>query len=376
MCGSQILVISKAFSRKNKRRKIGVCGSILIDVIAATDDELSADAIGEVGSLHIGGCAYNMAYYVRKLGLDVSVFSVLRNRSVLTPFILKKLQKEGIQRRFIKLEDDIDEGIFVAHRVGTDVTRAVTSVCFGTKPIDEKQFRQFVSEVDLVLCDFGLSADQLNVVLSICAEKEVKVFCNGTSDSRIKQLQSIDESKRMFALVMNAKESQSALGDLANNITDENADEIRSICRAENVIITMGSQGMKIVRSDNKVKQLGAVSVAKTSSTVGAGDALTACAAASSISFSRDAVLDISIQGGSQFEADLKNVMPKVLSTEGATSDSHALFDPSVVRYGFRGKTAFKQDPVLLYLKRENWVSVGVMLGIVLTTTFGILSLM
>ena len=365
MFGSRALEISRGFFRKTSGAKFGVIGSILIDVIASTVDESSRDAIGKVGSLNIGGCAYNISFYLRKLDLNVSIYSVLRNKSILTPFILNKLSKEKINRSNIDLRDDVPEGVFVAHQCGEEVERAVTSTCFDVSDLDLHKLESFVQSSDIIICDMGLSAEQLTCVMQYAGKVGKKVICNGTSDSRILHLQKLPSQTRMFALIMNTAECARLLPGLDTLIKEGKFAEIRKSCRAKNIVVTKGKSGMLVISGDDSIQNLPRIDVDNIVSTIGAGDALTACVAATSVDLGIDDPLNLNNLSGLQ--AKMRTIMPIVLAEVGATRNSGDLFDKRVVKFGYFEKP----DSKSFGIEREHWGLVGWITGILLTI-FGI----
>lgn len=354
----------KAFSQKTTRAKIGVVGSILIDIIASTEDEGALDATGKVEALNIGGCAYNISFYLRKLGAQVGIFSAVRDRSPLTPFIIRKLQTEKIDRRWIRFDADVPEGLFVAHKTGTDVTRAVTSTCIDSVSVEPDEISEFVKSYDLIVCDMGLNVDQLGHVLKAGRRYKKHVICNGTSDSRIEKIRHLTNVPPFFALVMNQAESKRLIPNLDELLLNERHGQIRKIAHAKNVIITRGALGMLCIDLDDNIRHYPPVSVREIKSTIGAGDALTACVAMSALDQEENAVLSLDTIG--DFDAHMENIMPIALAEMGATRGSAFLFDRRVVKYGFKER----KDNTFLRVDRGHWA----MAGFALSLTIGLLA--
>lgn len=350
----------RGFFQRKQQPRAGVVGSVLIDIIASTDEENRLDAVGRVATLNIGGCAYNIAYYLRQLKFQVSLFTVLKDRSILTPFIIRKLEREKIGRRFIFFDRDVPEGVFVAHHRGQQVDRAVTSTCVDAADLDLARLEEFISRCDVVACDMGLSVQQLSNVLEGAGRLRKNVICNATSDSRVTRIKGLHADRTMFALVMNADEARCLIPDLDTLLKRKKYSEIRRLAHARNVIITQGADGVICVTSDDELCRYAPINVPNVQSTVGAGDALTACVVASSVSLEPGGVLCLDRLG--DFDSHMRGIMPIVLTQPGATRHSAELFDKGMVAYGYEGK----RDSLLWRIDRAHWALIAAWLSIIL----------
>ena len=348
----------RGYSRKRNRPKIGVIGSVLIDIIAVSNDHTKEDSIGEVASINIGGCAYNISYYLRQLKCRVSILTALKDRSILTPFIISKLRREGIFTNYIIVSEGIREGIFAAHQVGAEVKKAITSTCIDAVDIRQEFLERFVEDCDIVACDLGLDVREIASLLDIARERGLRVICNGTSDARVLRIKALANDKRFYAVVLNRSEISALVPNYQELIDSGSAQSLREQCRADNVIITLGENGMLTVSADNQFKPYPAVQVGEVRSTVGAGDALTACITAACV---RNEYSDIlNIDELDDFAAKFREIMPGVLSVQGATRGSDALFDGSVLSFGFASKTSKNY----LGVDRDVWMVLGIFLGL------------
>lgn len=345
------------FSR-SKQPKIGVIGSVLVDIIATPAQSQKEDSEGNV-SINIGGCAYNICYNLRKLNCKVSLFSVLKDESILTPFILNKLKQEKINHSFVFLDKTVPEGLFVSHAENKSSSKAVTSTCIDKAQLNFEKIRTFISKNDIIACDLGLSSAQLSTIIKICDKKGKKLICNGTSDGRINRITALDEGQKLYAIIMNSSQALTILPNFENLLEEEKYEEILLTSRAKNVIVTKSDKGMIRIDEAGECKRFPASTAPTVVTTIGAGDALTACVATASAGNNSDSFLGQN--SSTRFSSKFNQIMPDVLAEEGATKGSDALFDHGVVTMGYGRKKSHK----VLGIDRDVWMVSGILLAVI-----------
>ncbi|MEL8055452.1 MAG: PfkB family carbohydrate kinase, partial [Pseudomonadota bacterium] len=217
------------------------------------------------------------------------------------------------------------------------VKRAVTSTSIDQVSIDDLNISNFISNKSAIVCDLGMNANQLSVVLDEAGKSSIPVICNGTSDGRISRIQNIYSTTKFYALVMNRSEAKTIIENFSVNYASKNAKNICEQCHASAVVITLSERGMLTLFEDGSVREHPAYSTTSIVSTVGAGDAMTACLTAAVASrISQNDSLEYN-------ELDdcfgkMKRIMPTVLSIEGSTNGCDQLFSEKIVTQGFGKK--------------------------------------
>jgi sugar/nucleoside kinase (ribokinase family) len=320
-----------------------VVGSVLLDVIATYEEDTppnQIDITGVLSAYRIGGTAYNVAYNLRSLGLGVRLMTYLSSRSFATKFFRKKLHDHGLLSEFVGFHSLPIEGAFVAHRRGNIVERAVTSTVIQTIDMPTLLIERALEGVTLVIADCSLSPYQLNVFSKAATAKNIPVMILGTSDSKIPAILSAGfDMCRIFILIANKAEFRSASREsdiLAKNpacfgnLKQLSKQVIIQICEAlcaEHVVITLGAEGMVVLKRDGIIHIYEAPSKGEpVTSTTGAGDALSAVIAAH---FTRNGGLD-----WDQINREIKPIVLSTLLFQGATPNCEATiedieFDPS-----------------------------------------------
>jgi sugar/nucleoside kinase (ribokinase family) len=326
-----------------------IVGAAHIDVLAdyTASDAAKIDKVGHV-RYSVGGTGYNLAINLAQSGVPVSLLTVLREHSFSSIWIRERLEAAGVRSDRIQLSDHIAESGFVGIRCDGQLNTAVTATAVGEYAFRLDLIEEAVLQARLVAIDCNLAVDQI-ALLAECAKRHNRpIAVAGVSDSKIVRLLQLSDHKAFDIVVINENEAQTVLAHKSHH-------KINEICtrlRAEQVIITEGANGYRVISKTTPPKHYEAPQVEKIVSRTGAGDALFAGVLGYWYQNQRldfdDAVPTIAIS------------IRKVLQQPGATVGSLA----TDVDFGLLARIAVRNEPLW---KRILSPEIGVAAAIIVT---------
>ncbi len=295
------------------KHSIAVVGSAHLDVIADSEDT-TLDRPGTV-RYSIGGSAYNMAVNLARAGRVTYMVTVLKQHSILTPLILSKLHRSGIDTGYVRkiagLErdaavkgSDLRAGGFVAHRRGGDLTGGVTDCVieklqFAENSMEWQLVRGAVNRCTTAVVDSNLNASGVCAVLTIAKRGNRPVVLAAVSERKIRNIVNVRGiTEAAFAVCANELEIASLDEDFAEKkdpsrrkreatafLDGKLADpdfgpRLCKMLHARAVAVTRGKMGAVILFEEGGSFVLSAPAVNSVVSTTGAGDAFCAVVAA------------------------------------------------------------------------------------------------
>lgn len=279
------LLVSPALMRlgitRQKPRPILVIGSVLVDIIAkVANSDRKRDRIGEVNGFAVGGCAYNIFFTIKSLGVPVRLFTGINSGSPFRKKIIRKLKEVGGRDFELKLIDNAPEALFVAQRFGPHIIQAVSSTSIDKYEFPESWLKSNIGYASVVVIDLSLTALQIDSIISHVNTSNAELICNGTSDDRIVRLKDL-KNGRVNSLVCSEDEFTALTGLNWGAASKMTPSEVCRLAFCTRLVVTLGEKGFAMfdpLSDDDIPKHYPAgTDQSAIKSTMGAGDALTAC---------------------------------------------------------------------------------------------------
>lgn len=348
------------FSQKLKPPTALVIGSVLVDIIVDSPQDSSLeDQIGKIDRLRLGGCAFNIFKNLRHLNVNAQILTALKKDSPLRVFVELAIRNSGARRSIVLKSSANHEGIFVAFVDNGKSYKAVTSTVVDYTHVDFSSYEKILKISDVIVIDMSLTQSQIEQLIRLSLRYGVPIVCNGTSDGRVKKLRMLPEKNlRLHSLVCSEGEAMSLFEDSIEKIVSCKPSDLCRLACCDFVLITRGAKGYVQfdARSDaprfEPAPHLNEKMTIQT--TLGAGDALTACYAAE-LATSRLQERSFSFD---HFVRLVGSRVPEILNTRGATEDSN-------IDLGSLGWLEKLNEPgKSLGIRSDHWQMVGAVFAV------------
>lgn len=252
--------------------RILVIGSVHVDIVAYVEPSTAGnlDKIG-VLSYTVGGTAFNVAANLAYHNQSVALFSYLKKNSFSAEIIRKEVKRRNLNSGMIRDVPMSSESGFVAHLQEGKLVSAVSCIGIQDVSFDETYLKKAISNCDFIAIECNLASDQIQQVVTIARHLRKPISISGVSESKVIRIMGLHQPKDVplfIFVVLNDLEAKKVLGDKLYEPT-----EICKIFSSENVIITLGRDGFRILGRDGTDKPFSA-SVTNVVSSLGAGDAM------------------------------------------------------------------------------------------------------
>ncbi|WP_201864822.1 carbohydrate kinase family protein [Microvirga soli] len=221
--------------------------------------------------LSFGGVARNVAENIARLGVSVSLASIL-GKDENGRALLEDLQSLGIDTRFMALSDVHATAEYVAvlqpdgelalGLANMAILNELTPALLGKINLD--------SQTSWLFADCNLPSETLHALIDIARRRSLTLAIDAVSTPKVVRLPR--DLHGLGLLFLNLDEARTFLGQTETS-PDEAATRLRA-CGAERVVLTLGESGL-VVADGSGVHRIGAVG-AKIVDATGAGDALIA----------------------------------------------------------------------------------------------------
>jgi len=251
------------------KKRVCIVGSAHMDILAESDT--FGDTIDRPGSirLHIGGCAYNVAVNLSKLGCDVFFISAF-NRSATSKMIITEMEANNITC-LPEYIDNLPDSGFSAHNQDGQMINAVSAIAVGSVDLNfSDEMINIMRESDYVFCDCNLRSETISKVIACIHssnnqnDKKTPVGVHLVSQAKAMQLTWIDPLPDM--VFCNSKEY---------HYLDENDDTWEPPENLD-IYITKASKGAILQRGLDVHERVKAKKVDRVINTLGAGDGFAA----------------------------------------------------------------------------------------------------
>jgi sugar/nucleoside kinase (ribokinase family) len=301
-------------------RKAVIVGAVMADIIVTPEndaDDNVRDKIGHIEKVVVGGCAFNMFWHLRKRNIECSLFSGFRESSPFAKLVDEAIRKAGGNPGFIKYSDAVPESIFIGERYASKMRKCISSTSIQDIDLDYVLIERELKDASIAVIDLSLSPSQIVAMSKLCKRTNTELLCNGTSDGRIGRLAGL-KGERLDVLICTEDEFEALTGSkFGEAVTRTNQEVCRqSFCRK--LVVTRGERGFVIFDTleQGAIHLEAGTDQSSIVSTMGAGDAFTACYAAiafEDIEIGREFTAEI-------FHAEVKRCLPDVLQSKYATS--------------------------------------------------------
>jgi len=168
-----------------------VIGAAHLDILADYDESESGrlDKVGQL-SYSIGGTAYNIATNLSLHYVETSLVTVLKDDSLFSDLIEKRLNENGINTQFVERVELMPESGFIGLRCDGELVDAVTASGLTDVRLNQDNLRNAIDEACVVVADCNLSKKQLAMVSQVTADLKTPLFLNGVSESKAERVQS------------------------------------------------------------------------------------------------------------------------------------------------------------------------------------------
>lgn len=263
-----------------RRKRILVIGSAHLDVLAdfQQNEKERIDKEGHV-SFAIGGCAFNVASNIAtRKDVDVSLYTHLHSRSIISNAILDKLKRTGVSRNYVFKDATIErDSGFIAHRMNGGLSTAVSSMTIEHAQLDETKLNRAIGTADVVVAECNLSSFQLQRIASICTSKSKPLLVDGISESKCRRILALTDTDPppldWFSLTL--KEATSLLDNTPP--TDTDATRLCRRAKSRHVLVADGTTSWKVYCLNGEIHAYDAPPIpAGVQATTGHGSAVTA----------------------------------------------------------------------------------------------------
>lgn len=257
--------------------EILVIGSVHLDIVAAfshSGQEQAIDRIGNAVGFSIGGTSLNIAAWLKECGHKPYLLTALNKSSPTGQFVMSALRAGKLSRKHIVDDSNLSDSAFVAmvNEEG-QLQSAVSHMSVQESNRITECLEPIVSQFKWVVFDCNLSAGDIEQISGICRDREIQLIGAATSDSKADRLAATCINGTL-AVCMNRNEADVLAKTFQLNVDGSYDEELRKRLRAEQVIITEGAKGWRIVSNEITCFEppRGTLPV----NTIGAGDAVCA----------------------------------------------------------------------------------------------------
>lgn len=303
----------------SKPKPVVVIGSVMVDVVARVDsDAQRRDRIGTITSFAVGGCAYNMFYSLTSEQIPAKLVTAINDSSPFKTWLVEKIRDISKQSYEVKFVEGGPEAIFIAQRFGKKIIQAVSSTTIDKFTFTPEWVNRLLSGVKIIAIDLSLTSEQIDMLLVEAARNNAEVVCNGTSDDRIVRLKNLTKG-RVTSLICSEDEFIALTGMSWETAISMTSSDICHAAFCERLIVTRSEHGFSVfdpLLDNGRPRNFPAGTDQRAiRSTMGAGDALTACFAAARYQ---------DINRGMKFSFDsfhnvVKAKLPSILGVEYST---------------------------------------------------------
>jgi len=218
-----------------------------------------------------GGVARNVAENIARLGMTVSLASIL-GKDENGRALLEDLQRLGIGTQFMAISEEHPTAEYVAVlQPGGELALGLANMAIFDELTPTLLHKM---EPDLqaarLFADCNLPSETLRALIAIARRKSLTLAIDAVSTPKVARLPR--DLTGIGLLFLNLDEAHACLGEPAAS-PEEAAERLRA-CGAERVVLTIGEAGL-LVADRSGVHRIGAVE-AKIVDATGAGDALIA----------------------------------------------------------------------------------------------------
>ena len=264
----------------SRTEDILVIGAAHLDIVGDYGAHV-ADSLDKPGDLvySVGGTAYNISSNLAQNNTPVSFLTALKEDSLITPIILRRLTSYGINTDLVEISDSIDESGFIALREDGVLVSAVTATTMDKFVFSEILYGDALKKCRFVVMDCNLSSSAINLIQNIAGNYGKKIIVAGVSESKVKRIMQIDRRESVpypfFIVSMNFMEAKALGIDLSRKIAAKRVVDFCDRIGSENIIVSAGKDGHHILKRSGAVESFAAPNVASIVSITGCGDALT-----------------------------------------------------------------------------------------------------
>lgn len=303
------------------RGSILVLGAAHLDIAGDYGCELSdhVDKPGEI-TYSVGGTGYNLAVSLAREGLPVRLATVLREGSLITPIILARLQRFGVDTSAIDVRASARESGFLAHREDGRLVSAVTSTTLDDYAPSESLLKDWLGSCSLIVADCNLNTILLRRIAENAGELRTSLFLAAVSQAKVMKMSLLSRmlcGKLPVTLSAMTEAEALAVGIEVNRLDDA---AVRSracaLVGAHHVVVTRGEAGYLRWNVEGDFQSYPPPLLERLTTATGAGDALFAALIASRYRLGWLDWLDIN--------RSIARMVPEALAARGATADSTA----------------------------------------------------
>ena len=242
--------------------KIAVVGSINMDqTIVAERIPLKGETVKGSGLQHIpGGKGANQAVAMARLGAQVSMFGCVGNDEN-GRRLIENLKNNEVNTDHIKTVDGVPTGIAIITLGESDNTIVVVA---GANSCTDKAYIDSIKDellgYDMVVLQHEIPLEAVHYVIELCYDKGIPTILNPAPAATVTK----DIVKKVTYLTPNEHEAFLIFGE-------EKPEEDLLKEYPEKLIITKGSQGVKVCLNNGKILSIPCIK-SRVIDTTGAGD--------------------------------------------------------------------------------------------------------
>jgi sugar/nucleoside kinase (ribokinase family) len=211
----------------------------------------------------------------------------------------------------------VPESIFIGQRSGSKLQDCVSSTSIQAVDLDYVKIESELHNAAIAVIDLSLSPSQIVAIAKLCRRTNTELFCNGTSDGRIGRLVGLKD-ERLDVLICTEDEFTTLSGFEFSDAIEKSNQEVCSKTFCRKLVVTRGEQGFVIFdpQEGSPSHRDAGTDQSTVISTMGAGDALTACYTA--VAF--EARMTGRQFPTEAFYAEIRRFLPEVLQSKYATN--------------------------------------------------------